>query len=208
MSIFKKVSAREKFVNGVKDVASTVGAIGLATVYVAGAAVVEAAAEADDSYNRGYSHGFDDGFGTTLSGSSYNHYKSNYSGNSYRSVANNTKDITRDFMKEFVRSFGTLETPSIRNMRSGCLHAVSYNSSVYKSYYSNANFRVACSGYDWKLYAGIENDVVMMVLTTRYDSIIDIASCYSNDLYEKFRAEATANYRVNDIHTAVLKALQ
>ena len=35
MSIFKKeMSAREKFVNGVKDVASTAGAIGLATVYL------------------------------------------------------------------------------------------------------------------------------------------------------------------------------
>ena len=213
MSIFKKETRSQKIMNGVKDVASTVGAIGLATVYFAGAAVVEAAAEADDSYNRGYSHGFDDGFGTTLSGSSYNNnrynnYKSNYSGSSYRSVANSTKDITRDFMKEFVRSFGTLETPSIRNMRSGCLHAVSYNSSVYKSYYSNANFRVACSGYDWKLYAGVENDVVMMVLTSRCDGIIDVASCYSSDLYGKFRAEAEANYRVNDIHTAVLKALQ
>lgn len=197
MSIFKKeMSAREKFVNGVKDVASTAGAIGLATVYFASAAVVEAAeinAETQAYYN---------------SNNRYNNYKSNYSGNNYRSVANNTKDITRNFMKEFVRSFGSLETPAIRNMRSGCLHAVSYNSSVYKSYYSNANFRVACSGYDWKLYAGVENGVVMMVLTTSYDSIIDIASCYSNDLYEKFRAEATANYRVNDIHTAVLKALQ
>lgn len=197
MSIFKKeMSAREKFVNGVKDVASTAGAIGLATVYFASAAVVEAAeinAETQAYYN---------------SNNRYNNYKSNYSGNNYRSVANNTKDITRNFMKEFVRSFGSLETPAIRNMRSGCLHAVSYNSSVYKSYYSSANFRVACSGYDWKLYAGVENGVVMMVLTTSYDSIIDIASCYSNDLYEKFRAEATANYRVNDIHTAVLKALQ
>lgn len=197
MSIFKKeMSAREKFVNGVKDVASTAGAIGLATVYFASAAVVEAAeinAQTQAYYN---------------SNNRYNNYKSNYSGNNYRSVANNTKDITRNFMKEFVRSFGSLETPAIRNMRSGCLHAVSYNSSVYKSYYSSANFRVACSGYDWKLYAGVENGVVMMVLTTSYDSIIDIASCYSNDLYEKFRAEATANYRVNDIHTAVLKALQ
>lgn len=197
MSIFKKeMSAREKFVNGVKDVASTAGAIGLATVYFASAAVVEAAeinAETQAYYN---------------SNNRYNNYKSNYSGNNYRSVANNTKNITRNFMKEFVRSFGSLETPAIRNMRSGCLHAVSYNSSVYKSYYSSANFRVACSGYDWKLYAGVENGVVMMVLTTSYDSIIDIASCYSNDLYEKFRAEATANYRVNDIHTAVLKALQ
>lgn len=197
MSIFKKeMSAREKFVNGVKDVASTAGAIGLATVYFASAAVVEAAeinAETQAYYN---------------SNNRYNNYKSNYSGNNYRSVANNTKDITRNFMKEFVRSFGSLETPAIRNMRSGCLHAVSYNSSVYKSYYSSANFRVACSGYDWKLYAGVENGVVMMVLTTSYGSIIDIASCYSNDLYEKFRAEATANYRVNDIHTAVLKALQ
>lgn len=197
MSIFKKeMSAREKFVNGVKDVASTAGAIGLATVYFASAAVVEAAeinAETQAYYN---------------SNNRYNNYKSNYSGNNYRSVANNTKNITRNFMKEFVRSFGSLETPAIRNMRSGCLHAVSYNSSVYKSYYSSANFRVACSGYDWKLYAGVENCVVMMVLTTSYDSIIDIASCYSNDLYEKFRAEATANYRVNDIHTAVLKALQ
>lgn len=197
MSIFKKeMSAREKFVNGVKDVASTAGAIGLATVYFASAAVVEAAeinAETQAYYN---------------SNNRYNNYKSNYSGNNYRSVANNTKNITRNFMKEFVRSFGSLETPAIRNMRSGCLHAVSYNSSVYKSYYSSANFRVACSGYDWKLYAGVENGVVMLVLTTSYDSIIDIASCYSNDLYEKFRAEATANYRVNDIHTAVLKALQ
>ena len=197
MSIFKKeMSAREKFVNGVKDVASTAGAIGLATVYFASAAVVEAAeinAETQAYYN---------------SNNRYNNYKSNYSGNNYRSVSNNTKNITRNFMKEFVRSFGSLETPAIRNMRSGCLHAVSYNSSVYKSYYSSANFRVACSGYDWKLYAGVENGVVMMVLTTSYDSIIDIASCYSNDLYEKFRAEATANYRVNDIHTAVLKALQ
>lgn len=198
MSIFKKETRGQKIMNGVKDVASTVGAIGLATMYVAGAAVVEAAeinAETQAYYN---------------SNNRYNNYKSNYnySGNNYRSVANNTKDITRNFMKEFVRSFGSLETPAIRNMRSGCLHAVSYNSSVYKSYYSNANFRVACSGYDWKLYAGVENGVVMMVLTTRYDSIIDIASCYSNDLYEKFRAEATANYRVNDIHTAVLKALQ
>lgn len=197
MSIFKKeMSAREKFVNGVKDVASTAGAIGLATVYFASAAVVEAAeinAETQAYYN---------------SNNRYNNYKSNYSGNNYRSVAKNTKNITRNFMKEFVRSFGSLETPAIRNMRSGCLHAVSYNSSVYKSYYSSANFRVACSGYDWKLYAGVENGVVMLVLTTSYDSIIDIASCYSNDLYEKFRAEATANYRVNDIHTAVLKALQ
>lgn len=190
------MSAREKFVNGVKDVASTAGAIGLATVYFASAAVVEAAeinAETQAYYN---------------SNNRYNNYKSNYSGNNYRSVAKNTKNITRNFMKEFVRSFGSLETPAIRNMRSGCLHAVSYNSSVYKSYYSSANFRVACSGYDWKLYAGVENGVVMLVLTTSYDSIIDIASCYSNDLYEKFRAEATANYRVNDIHTAVLKALQ
>lgn len=197
MSIFKKeLSRKEKFINGVKDVASTAGAIGLATVYFASAAVVEAAeinAETQAYYN---------------SNNRYNNYKSNYSSNNYRSVANNTNDITRNFMKEFVRSFGSLETPAVRNMRSGCLHAVSYNSSVYKSYYSNANFRVACSGYDWKLYAGVENGVVMMVLTTRYDSIIDIASCYSNDLYEKFRAEATANYRVNDIHTAVLKALQ
>lgn len=197
MSIFKKeLSRKEKFINGVKDVASTAGAIGLATVYFASAAVVEAAeinAETQAYYN---------------SNNRYNNYKSNYSSNNYRSVANNTNDITRNFMKEFVRFFGSLETPAVRNMRSGCLHAVSYNSSVYKSYYSNANFRVACSGYDWKLYAGVENGVVMMVLTTRYDSIIDIASCYSNDLYEKFRAEATANYRVNDIHTAVLKALQ
>ena len=197
MSIFKKeLSRKEKFINGVKDVASTAGAIGLATVYFASAAVVEAAeinAETQAYHN---------------SNDRYNHYKSNYSSNNYRSVANNTNDITRNFMKEFVRSFGSLETPAVRNMRSGCLHAVSYNSSVYKSYYSNANFRVACSGYDWKLYAGVENGVVMMVLTTRYDSIIDIASCYSSDLYEKFRAEATANYRVNDIHTAVLKALQ
>lgn len=187
MSIFKKETRSQKIMNGVKDAASTVGAIGLATMYVASAAVVEAA---------------------EINAETQAYYKSNYSGNSYRSIANNTKDITRNFMKEFVRSFGSLETLAIRNMRSGCLHAVSYNSSVYKSYYSNANFRVACSGYDWKLYAGVENGVVMMVLTTSYDSIIDIASCYSNDLYEKFRAEATANYRVNDIHTAVLKALQ
>ena len=197
MSIFKKeMSAREKFVNGVKNVASTAGAIGLATMYVAGAAVVEAA-EINAEYQAYHN-----------SNDHYNHYKSsNYSGSNYRSVANSTSDITRNFMKEFVRSFGTLETPSIRNMRSGCLHAVSYNSSVYKSYYCSANFRVACSGCDWKLYAGIENDVVIMVLTTRCDGIIDIASCYSTDLYEKFCAEATANYRVNDIHTAVLKAL-
>ena len=55
MSIFKKeMSAREKFVNGVKDVASTAGAIGLATVYFASAAVVEAAeinAETQAYYN-------------------------------------------------------------------------------------------------------------------------------------------------------------
>lgn len=44
MSIFKKeISTREKIMNGAKNVASTVGAIGLATVYVAGAALVEAA---------------------------------------------------------------------------------------------------------------------------------------------------------------------
>lgn len=196
MSIFKKVSAREKFVNGVKDVASTVGAIGLATVYVAGAAVVEAAeinAETQAYHN---------------SNDRYNHYKSNYSGSNYRSVANNTKDITLNFMKEFVKSFGSLETRPERMMRSSYLHSASYNGSIYKTYYCSADFRVACSAYDWKLYVGTENGIVMMVLTNRYDGIIDVASCYSSDLYGKFRAEAEANYRVNDIHTAVLKALQ
>lgn len=194
MSIFKKeMSAREKFINGAKNVASTAGAIGLATLYVAGAAMVEAA-EINAEYQAKHN--------------SNDHYNSNYSGSSYRSVANSTKDITLNFMKDFMKSFGSLETHVERNMRGSYMHKASYNGPVYKSYYTSAEFRVACSAYDWKLFVGTANGVVMMVLTNRYDGIIDVASCYSNNLYGKFRAESAANYRVNDIHTAVLKALQ
>ncbi len=196
MSIFKKeISTREKIMNGAKNVASTVGAIGLATVYVAGAALVEAA-EINAEYNASQR-------------SSNDHYNSsNYSGSNYRSVANSTKDITLNFMKDFMKSFGSLETYVERNMRGSYMHKASYNGPVYKSYYTSAEFRVACSAYDWKLFVGTANGVVIMVLTNRYDGIIDVASCYSNSLYGKFRAESAANYRVNDIHTAVLKALQ
>lgn len=196
MLFTKKETAREKFVRNAKDVASTAGAISLATLYVAGAAIVEAA-EANAEYQASQNR----------SNSTYNSGR-NYSASTYNSTRNATKDITMNFMKEFVRSFGSLESRVERNMRSGYMHSNSYNGQTFKNYYCNATFRVACSAYDWKLYAGTINGVVYMVLTSRYDAIIDVASCYSNDLYNKFRAEAIRNYRVNDIHTAVLKALQ
>ena len=192
MSILKKETRGQKIMNGVKNVASTAGAIGLATLYVAGAAMVEAA-EVNAEYQ--------------AQRNSNDHYN-NYSGSSYRSVANSTKDITLNFMKDFMKSFGSLETYVERSMRGSYMHKASYNGPVYKSYYTSAEFRVACSAYDWKLFVGTANGAVIMVLTNRYDGIIDVASCYSNNLYGKFRAESAANYRVNDIHTAVLKALQ
>lgn len=194
---FKKETRREKVVNAAKEAANTAGAIGMSALIITAAALANAAevnAEYEASQQKNYSN------------NNYNR-GNNYSNSHYSSVRNATNDITVNFMKEFVRSFGSLETRVERNMRSGYMHGASYNGCTFKNYYCAATFRVACSAYDWKLYAGVENGVVYMVLTNRYDSIIDVASCYANDLYNKFRAEAVRNYRVNDVHTAVLKAI-
>lgn len=191
----QKKKERKEFLNKVGNAAGT--ALGYAAIGVL--ATANALAEADLQASRDSSYNSND---------HYNYSGSNYSASTYNSTRNVTKDITMNFMKEFVRSFGSLETRAECNMRSGYMHSNSYNGATFKSYYCNATFRVACSAYDWKLYAGTVNGVVYMVLTGRYDDIIDVASCYSNDLYNKFRAEAIRNYRVNDIHTAVLKALQ
>ena len=81
--MFKKETRVQKIMNGVKDVASTAGAIGAEIIVD----LARVAAEADDSYNLGYSHGFDDGFGTTLSGSSYNTGRRTSSGYKTRSTS-------------------------------------------------------------------------------------------------------------------------
>lgn len=197
MFFTKKETTREKIVNGAKEVASTAGAIGMSALLITATALTNAA-EINAEYKAAQQKNY--------SGDTYNR-GNNYSNNNYSSVRNATNDITVNFMKEFVRSFGSLETRVERSMRSGYMHSASYNGCTFKNYYCNAAFRVACSAYDWKLYAGVAGGVVYMVLTNRYDSIIDVASCYANDLYNKFRAEAIRNYRVNDIHTAVLKAI-
>lgn len=205
MSIFKKeMSRKEKFINGVKDVASTVGAIGLATVYAAGTAVVEAAAEADDSYNRGYSHGFDDGFGTTLSGSSYNTGRRTSSG--YRT--SNTSCLSRAFMKDFIKSFGNLGSRFEESLGYSYLHDSYDDDKAFICYQDeHVRFHKAIEGNEWKLYVANHNGIVYMALTTRSDSVIGVASCAESRFEMKFASEEIRNRELIGVHAAVLMTL-
>ncbi len=195
--MFKKETTRsQKIMNGVKNVASTAGAIGLATLYVTGAAIIEA-----EEQNRRRN-------ATVYNTSSgYNAMRSNNSG--YNSTRNATADISRSFMEDFIKSFGSLNTRVERGMRSGYLSEVGYHSGVFHNYYCKADFQIACEGDGWKLFAAVApDDTLYMVLTNRFESIIDVASCNIEEAGERFDIELLNNRRVRDIQVAVAKILR
>ena len=202
MSIFKKeMSAREKFVNGVKNVASTSATIGAEIIV----GLARVAAEADDSYNRGYSHGFDDGFGTTtLSGSSYNTGRRTSSGYKTRS----TSCLSRAFMKDFIKSFGNLGGRFEESLGFSWLHD-SYDADKAFICYEDdrVRFHKATEGNEWKLYVANHNGIVYMALTSRSDSVIGVASCAESHFEMKFASEEIRNRELIEVHAAVLMTL-
>ena len=203
MSIFKKeLSRKEKFVNGVKNVASTSATIG-ANIIV-GIARVAAEAEANDSYYRGYSHGFDDGFGTTLSGSSYNTGRRTSSGYKTRS----TSCLSRAFMKDFIKSFGNLGGRFEESLGFSWLHD-SYDADRAFICYEDdrVRFHKATEGNEWKLYVASRNGIVYMALTSRSDSVIGVASCAESCFEMKFASEEIRNRELIEVHAAVSMTL-
>ena len=203
MSIFKKeLSRKEKFVNGVKNVASTSATIG-ANIIV-GIARVAAEAEANDSYYRGYSHGFDDGFGTTLSDSSYNAGRRTSSGYKTRS----TSCLSRAFMKDFIKSFGNLGGRFEESLGFSWLHDSYDDDKAFICYEDDrVRFHKATEGNEWKLYVANYNGIVYMALTSRSDSVIGVASCAESRLEMKFASEEIRNRELIGVHYAVLMTL-
>ena len=203
MSIFKKeMSRKEKIMNGVKNVASTAGAIGAGIIV--GIARVAAEAEDNDSYYRGYSHGFDDGFGTTLSGSSYNTGRRTSSGYKTRS----TSYLSRAFMKDFIKSFGNLGGRFEESLGFSWLHDSYDDDKAFICYEDDrVRFHKATEGNEWKLYVANHNGIVYMALTTRSDSVIGVASCAESSLEMKFASEEIRNRELIGVHYAVLMTL-
>ena len=201
MSIFKKeLSRKEKFVNGVKNVASTSASIGAGIIV----GLARAAAEADDSYYRGYSHGFDDGFGTTLSGSSYNTGRRTSSGYKTRS----TSCLRRAFMKDFIKSFGNLGGRFEESLELSWLHDSYDDDKAFICYEDDrVRFHKATEGNEWKLYVANYNGIVYMALTSRSDSVIGVASCAESRLEMKFASEEIRNRELIGVHYAVLMTL-
>lgn len=202
MSIFKKeMSRKEKFVNGVKNVASTSASIGAGIIV----GLARVAAEADDAYDRGYSHGFDDGFGTTtLSGSSYNTGRRTSSGYKTRS----TSCLSRAFMKDFIKSFGNLGGRFEESLGFSWLHD-SYDADKAFICYEDdrVRFHKATEGNEWKLYVASRNGIVYMALTSRSDSVIGVASCAESHFEMKFASEEIRNRELIEVHAAVLMTL-
>lgn len=202
MSIFKKeMSRKEKFVNGVKNVASTSASIGAGIIV----GLARVAAEADDAYDRGYSHGFDDGFGTTtLSGSSYNTGRRTSSGYKTRS----TSCLSRAFMKDFIKSFGNLGGRFEESLGFSWLHD-SYDADKAFICYEDdrVRFHKATEGNEWKLYVASRNGIVYMALTSRSDSVIGVASCAESHFEMKFASEEIRNRELIGVHAAVLMTL-
>lgn len=202
MSIFKKeLSRKEKFVNGVKNVASTSASIGAGIIV----GLARVAAEADDAYDRGYSHGFDDGFGTTtLSGSSYNTGRRTSSGYKTRS----TSCLSRAFMKDFIKSFGNLGGRFEESLGFSWLHD-SYDADKAFICYEDdrVRFHKATEGNEWKLYVASRNGIVYMALTSRSDSVIGVASCAESHFEMKFASEEIRNRELIGVHAAVLMTL-
>ena len=202
MSIFKKeLSRKEKFVNGVKNVASTSASIGAEIIV----GLARAAAEADDSYYRGYSHGFDDGFGaTTLSGSCYNTGRRTSSGYKTR----RTSCLSRAFMKDFIKSFGNLGGRFEESLGFSWLHD-SYDADRAFICYEDdrVRFHKATEGNEWKLYVASRNGIVYMALTNRSDSVIGVASCAESHFEMKFASEEIRNRELIEVHAAVLMTL-
>ena len=203
MSIFKKeLSRKEKFVNGVKNFASTSAAIGAGVIV--GLARVAAEAEANDSYDRGYSHGFDDGFGTTLSGSSYNTGRRTSSGYKTRS----TSFLSRAFMKDFIKSFGNLGGRFEESLGFSWLHDSYDDDKAFICYEDDrVRFHKATEGNEWKLYVASRNGIVYMALTSRSDSVIGVASCAESHFEMKFASEEIRNRELIEVHAAVLMTL-
>ena len=200
-TIFKKeMSRKEKFVNGVKNVASTSATIGAGIIV----GIARVAAEADDSYNRGYSHGFDDGFGTTLSGSSYNTGRRTSSGYKTR----RTSCLSRAFMKDFIKSFGNLGGRFEESLGFSWLHD-SYDADRAFICYEDdrVRFHKATEGNEWKLYVASRNGIVYMALTSRSDSVIGVASCAESHFEMKFASEEIRNRELIEVHAAVLMTL-
>lgn len=203
MSIFKKeMSRKEKIMNGVKNVASTAGAIGAGVIV--GIARVAAEAEDNDSYYRGYSHGFDDGFGTTLSGSSYNTSRRTSSGYKTRS----TSCLSRAFMKDFIKSFGNLGGRFEESLGFSWLHDSYDDDKAFICYEDDrVRFHKATEGNEWKLYVASYNGIVYMALTSRSDSVIGVASCAESCFEMKFASEEIRNRELIGVHYAVLMTL-
>lgn len=203
MSIFKKeMSRKEKIMNGVKNVASTAGAIGAGVIV--GIARVAAEAEDNDSYYRGYSHGFDDGFGTTLSGSSYNTGRRTSSGYKTRSAS----CLSRSFMKDFIKSFGNLGGRFEESLGFSWLHDSYDDDKAFICYEDDrVRFHKATEGNEWKLYVASRNGIVYMALTSRSDSVIGVASCAESHFEMKFASEEIRNRELIGVHYAVLMTL-
>lgn len=203
MSIFKKeMSRKEKIMNGVKNVASTAGAIGAGVIV--GIARVAAEAEDNDSYYRGYSHGFDDGFGTTLRGSSYNTGRRTSSGYKTRS----TSCLSRAFMKDFIKSFGNLGGRFEESLGFSWLHDSYDDDKAFVCYDDDhVRFHKATEGNEWKLYVANHNGIVYMALTSRSDSVIGVASCAESRFETKFASEEIRNRELIGVHAAVLMTL-
>ena len=198
--MFKKETRVQKIMNGVKDVASTAGAIGAEIIVD----LARVAAEADDSYNRGYSHGFDDGFGTTLSGSSYNTGRRTSSGYKTRS----TSCLRRSFMKDFIKSFGNLGGRFEESLGFSWLHDSYDDDKAFICYEDDrVRFHKATEGNEWKLYVANYNGIVYMALTSRSDSVIGVASCAENCFEMKFASEEIRNRELIGVHYAVLMTL-
>ena len=198
--MFKKETRVQKIMNGVKDVASTAGAIGAEIIVD----LARVAAEADDSYNRGYSHGFDDGFGTTLSGSSYNTGRRTSSGYKTRS----TSCLRRSFMKDFIKSFGNLGGRFEESLGFSWLHDSYDDDKAFICYEDDrVRFHKATEGNEWKLYVANYNGIVYMALTSRSDSVIGVASCAENCFEMKFASEEIRNRELIGVHAAVLMTL-
>ena len=188
---FKKETTREKIINGAKETASTIGAIGLATAYFAAAGAVEAA-NIQNERNRRSS-----GYNSSVTDSGYH--------KSYKSSVMDS--ITRDYMKDFMHSFGSCDPSYDRRIANSGMYQ-DFGESTYHNYaVSGAKFHVACAGYDWKLFTTYRMGVLYMVLTNKYDGIIAVASSKGCYIDMKFREEARNNYKVNSIYDAVRESL-
>ena len=202
MSIFKKeFSRKEKFVNGVKNVANTSASIGAGIIV----GLARAAAEANDSYDLGYSRGFDDGFGaTTMSGYGYNTGRRTSSGYKTR----RTSCLSRAFMKDFIKSFGNLGGRFEESLGFSWLHD-SYDADKAFICYEDdrVRFHKATEGNEWKLYVASYNGIVYMALTSRSDSVIGVASCAESHFEMKFASEEIRNRELIEVHAAVSMTL-